>query len=112
MQPTTSEGEPLTVMCPCCNTPVVIDDKTLGKLWGTRMKARRVGRPDNSRFAKMTAEQRKIAATEAAQARWSAHRAAKHNSIAAPPPEPPKKQTVLARLDAMADLFKESKTDG
>jgi hypothetical protein len=112
MQPANQSGDPLYVMCPTCGVPVIIDDKTLSRLWGQRMKARRAGRPVNSRFAKMTEDQRKVAATAAANARWTAHRAAVHQSIAAPKPEPPKKHSILESLDALDALIKEGEHDG
>jgi hypothetical protein len=76
------------------------------------MKARRAGRPVNSRFAKMTEDERKIAAKAAADARWTAHRAATHQSIAAPPVEKPKKHSIIDSLNELDAIIKEGETDG
>ena len=112
MQPTNQQTEPMYVMCPNCSLPVIIDDKTLGKLWGQRMKARRAGRPVNSRFAKMTEDERKIAAKAAADARWTAHRAAAHQSNAAPPVEQPKKHSIIDSLNELDAIIKEGESNG
>ena len=112
MQPSNARGEPLTVLCSCCGVPVVIDDKTLSKLWGQRMKARRQGRPAVSRFSKMTEDERKVAAKAAADARWTAYRANVHQSIAAPVVVQPKKHSIMESLDALDALIKEGEQNG
>ena len=100
------------VTCPCCGVDVVIDDKTLSRLWGARMKARRGDRPARNRFSSMTEDERKAAAAEASNARWTAYRARSHASIAAPKVEPPKKHSVLESLDALDALLKEGDASG
>jgi len=111
MQPHSPQVDALMMTCPCCGVRFVIDDKTLGKLWGKRMKARRMGRPFNSRFAKMTAEERKFAAKAAAEARWAAHRAAARGSVAAPAAERPKCYSALAILDARGALIEDGEAN-
>jgi hypothetical protein len=58
----------------------------------------------------MTPEQRSEAGIAAANARWTAHRAAVHQSIAAPKVESPKKHSVLESLDAIDAILKESES--
>ena len=105
-------AEPLQIPCPHCGLPVTIDDKTLSRLWGARMKARRGDRPARTRFSSMTEDERKAAAAEASNARWTAYRARSHASIAAPKVEPPKKHSVLESLDALDALLKEGDASG
>ena len=112
MQPSNARAEPMTVLCPCCNVPVIIDDKTLSRLWGQRMKARRQGRPAVSRFSKMTEDERKVAAKAAADARWTAYRANVHQSIAAPVVQQPKKHSIIDSLNELDAIIKEGEQNG
>ena len=68
-------NEVVEVKCPYCQHP--IDNKTLGKMWGQRMKPLMGHRKLYNRFALLTPEERKAEAHKANQARWDKYRAGK-----------------------------------
>ena len=100
---------------PCPHCGALIDNRTLGKMWGNRMKPLLGHRQQYNRFAALSPEERKVEATKAINARWARYRAEKTakaqaaqremSSAEAPKPAP----SVIDNLNEIDRILKEER---